>query len=310
MKKFISVIIAVILLSSCFGISAFAGSLTVTFSDDFQKLYMGANSYSRIDASMLVLENSEVKINKIELSAAQQETVKNVSLCANKQCNVIEADIYYKDGAWLNVTFLQDDYMEEYYKLVNSQINEYIIDFAWPEGNSVKAQKEDIFGSPTTLYKNELEMCNSFMVSGQSNDGSLVVFTGSLLIYRDNYYYVDFAEAGVGERSWSFYPGDYRELSARKITDSELLESIKAAEDEFYADDFGFFYDDNFTESVSTIFIVFIFAVIPFAIFIVFLILAIRSKTFYKKLFGTVCILSAAELTVFAIIATFIMLPK
>lgn len=306
MKKIISVIIAVILSSFCLGFTAFAENSSVVISDDYQKLYLNGASYSRFDASKLEIEYNTIN-TYIELSEAQQETVKEVALLANEHKNIISADIFFNDGATLTVDFLRDDYLDEYNKIVNNQSEEYIIDFDWPEGNTVKAQRTALFGNRITLYGDELEFCDYYFVSTQNDDGSLTAVTGSLIIVGDEYYYVDHEENNV--IIWdSFYPNALTELSAWEITDADLIESFKEAEEKYYSEDLGFLYDDTLTESVSAIFLVCLFAIVPFIILILFLILAIRAKGFYKKLFSNICILSAAELIVFAIITACIII--
>ena len=78
MKKFISVLITTMLLLSCLGMTAFAENASATISDDFQKLYLDGNSYSRFDTSMLEIEYYGHVDKKVELSVTQQETVKQV----------------------------------------------------------------------------------------------------------------------------------------------------------------------------------------------------------------------------------------
>ena len=309
MKKFKSLIIALILLFSCFGLTAFAENSSITISDDYQNLYLNGDSYSRFNASILEIDYYMTIDNPIELSAVQQETILQIELLINEQENVISADISFTDGSILSVDFLREDCFEAYNEIVNGESKEYIIDFLWPEGNTVKAKRTALFDTPVTLYVNELEWCDFYTVTASNSDNSLTALKGSLLIMDDNYYYVDFAEVGV-KNAYEFVPYDYTELSAYEITDTNLLQRIKEAEEKYYADDLGFLYDDDLTETISAVFLVFIFAIIPLAIFIVFLILAIRSKTYYRKLFRTICILAAAELAIFAIIATLIVSLK
>lgn len=303
MKKIISVIIAVILSSFCLGFTAFAENSSVIISDDYQKLYLNGASYSRFDDSMLQTEYDLVNNKYVELSEAQQETVKEVTLLANEHKNIISAEIFFNDGATLTVDFLRDDYLDEYNKIVNNQSQEYIIDFDWPEGNTVKAQRTALFGNRITLYGDDLEFYDYHYVTAQCNDGTLTAVTGTLIIVDDRYYYVD----GNNVIAWDSF-NTLTELSAWEITDADLIESLKEAEEKYYSEDLGFLYDDTLTESVSAIFLVCLFAIVPFIILILFLILAIRAKGFYKKLFSNICILSAAELIVFAIITACIII--
>lgn len=308
MKKIISVIIPVLLLFSCLGLTAFAENSSVTISDDYQKLYLDGNSYSRFNNSTIEVEYFSFNAD-VELNATQQELIDEVVLETNENITIISADIYFKDGAVLSVGFLHDDYLEIYNEISTGQITECIIDFEWPEGNTVVTEKTALLGDAVTLYGDDLKWCDYYPVIIKTSDESLTLYEGALLIINDEYYYTDFSEAAVA--NWyDFNPYDYSELPAHKITDTELLASIKAAEEEYYSDDLGFLYDDNLTETVSAVFLIFVFAIVPFAILVVFLVLAIRSKTVYRKMFSTICILSGAELAIFAIITAFVMMPK
>ena len=128
MKKLISTIIMTMLLFSCLGLTAFANPLLATISDDYQKLYLGGDTYSRFNASMMEVEYFDADI-KVELNAAQQETIEDVFLQINADTTFIYADICFKDGAVLSVEFLRDDYLEIYNEISVSENRAYIIDF-------------------------------------------------------------------------------------------------------------------------------------------------------------------------------------
>lgn len=308
MKKFISIIFTITLIFSCFGLTAFAENSSITISEDYQTLSIDGESYSRFNASMLEFDCYETD-KQITLSKAQQEAIASIELFANEQENIISVDITFKDGAYLSITFLRDDYLDEYNEIINNLSQNYVIDFGWPEDNTVVANRDDFFGNAIYLKSNVLEWCDYFYVTASSSDNSMTVVKGALITYDNEYYYVDFAESGIAD-GYSFSPYNYDTLSAHEITNEVLLKSLVEAEEAYYADDLGFFFDDDFTETISAVFLIFIFAIIPFAIFIVFLVLAIRSKTVYRKLFSTICILSGAELAIFAIITTFVMMVK
>lgn len=307
MKKFRYLIVAALLLFSCLGLTAFAADSSVTISDDYQKLYMNGNSYSRFNVSRVETYYDLVVDTPVELSATQQELIASVELQTNAQENVVHADIYFNDGAVLSVGFLQDDYLEAYNEFISSEDGIYVIDFEWPAGNTVDATTADLLGNETTLDRTVLEWCSHYPVIIRSADGSLELYKGALIVFEDKYYYSDFDEIGVTDW-YDFNPYSYDYLAAHEITNASLLADIQEAENEFYADDLGFLYNDDLTEVISTIFLVFVFAVIPLAILIVFLILAIRSKTIYRKLFSGICIFSGAELIVFGIITALIMM--
>lgn len=303
MKKFISFIIALIVLSSCIGITSFAASYDVTLSEDFSELYSAGKTYSMVDASKFQIYHEDSQ-KQVVLSNSQKETVRDVFLETAANEIFFFADIKYKNGITLSISYLDNDYMDEYSKIINGDVENYTIDFYYPEGNIIEAKKEILFdyGNSVTLTSKDIDFSDTYDVYIGKEHDLLKIVAGVILVNDDDCFYVDFEEAGLTADEWySIY--DYPHVKAHKIKDEALLDKIYDAQDRYYRDDLGFFYDDDFTESISTALIIFVFAVIPLALFILFLILAILSKTVYKKLFTVICALSAAELTVFAIIA-------
>lgn len=306
MKKLISTILFAILLFSCLGLTVFAKT-PVTLSEDYQTLTMDGKTYARVNASGLEEDYHEQVYDQVSLSEAQQKMIQSVSLETNESRTVVYATIAFLDGATLSVDFLQTDYLEDYQKIMDGQIEEYVIDFEWPEGNIVKAKNFDLWVNDTTLTEADLELCDYYYVSVQIADGSLSAKTGMLIVIDTDFYYMDFKEAGIS--NWiEFYPYTSGELPAHKITNEELISDLSDAETSYYADEFGFLYDDDLSETIASVFLIFLFAVIPFILLVLFLILAIRSKTVYKKLFRTIYILSGSVIVVFAIVAALIFL--
>lgn len=301
MKKLISTLIFTMLLFSCL-VCTVSADTPATISEDYQTLFVEDTYYSRVNLSLIEYEYTTLMTDKITLSPTQQETIKEIELQTNDSHSIINVQITFYDDALLSIFFLQNDYLDTYEQLMSGQATEYLIDFVWPEGNIVRADRETLFGEVVTLSKTELEWCDRDFVSAQSDDGALSITTGALLSDKDAYYYVDFSEIHI-DNKWDFQTNKYHVLNVHKITDNKLLENITAAQEKLYDDDLGFLYDDDFTEALSTVFMIFIFAIVPFILFVLFLILSIRSKTIYKKFFRIVYILSAAELVAFTIAA-------
>ena len=88
-----------------------------------------------------------------------------------------------------------------------------------------------------------------------------------------------------------------------KITDPQFKEQIDKAIAEYYADSYGFLDNENTTQKISDIVLVIIFLILPFAVFVLFFVLALRSKTKYKKFFRTIYILALILTLVFLILA-------
>lgn len=335
MKKILSLVFAFTLIFSCFAVTAFAEDMeivpqpVITFSEDYQKLYADNEPFSRIDASMLNLEfdnkdmyifqyeyntdyesSHTVSSDFIQLSEAQKENIKDVYIEQNEQKNIYRVEFTFNDGSVLTVVFLKDTYLEEYNSIISGEgeANEYIINFVYPDGNVVTAKKSDLFGEPVDLTKSDFYYYDVSSVNAVNSDGSLAVTKGELLIIDDMYVYVDYAESGI-DASFYYDEADDDQLSKcvfHKITDEQLISDFQKAEQAYYEDDFGFLYDNEVTDAVSEVFLIFVFGIVPAIIFVILLIKAIRGKGVYKKLYGAVAAVSAAELAVFTVITVII----
>lgn len=306
MKKITALLILVLLLSLSVVVPVFADS-AVTISDDYQQLYMDGYTYSRFDAGAIRLPQSYITEDKaVELTEEQKQKISGITLNIDEKQTLVYADIYFKDGSSMYIPFLREDYIEEYNSMIGDDWENCIIDFIWPEGNTIPANKSALFGeNKVTLDEGFLQMCDYCDVNIESSDGSFAVSKGAIVFYSDEYYYIDYASAKI-DTSDGFSPYDYTELPAYEIVDPELLEDIKEAEGEYYSDGLGFLFNDDLTSSISAVFLVFIFGLIPLAVFVLFLILAIRAKGTYKKLFYGIVILSALEIILFVTVAIII----
>ena len=304
MKKLLFTILSAMMLLSCLTIHVFASDVT-SISEDFQELSIEGESYTRVDGSMLEVEYYETIESEVVLSKEQQETIKNIYLETNIYENLIYAEITNLDGSVLSMEFLRNDYLNDY-REITENCQEFIIDFEWPEDNTVTAKRDALWGSETILTDYELEFCDYFYAVTQNDDETLTAIQGSLITVDGTYYYVDFSEASVYRR-FSFSPYEYSELEAYEITDASLIAKLEDAESA-YAGDIEYLYDDDASDTISAVFLIVVFALIPLIIFVLFLVSAIRSKTHYKKLFRTIYLLSGAELIIFTIITILIMI--
>lgn len=332
MKKILSVIFAFILISSCFAFTAFAEDdfnifeekqPIITFSENFNKMYVDNESFSRFDASMLLTDfgynvlideeyNSDYYLGSsayVDLTDEQKETVKDIAIETNFDNNMYRVEVQYNDGSIITIYFLEDSYFEEYNKVVNGDAIEYEIDFLYPDGNIVATEKSRLFGEATTITQHDLaSLYDYYDVTAQNSDGSIIVRAGQLLLIDDVFYYVDLFETDFENVIWYDYStySKFDEFPVYKITDETLLADLQSAQQRYYEDDYGYLYNDDATDAVSAVFLIFVFAVIPAVILVIFLIKAIRGKGIYQKIYGAVAALCVAELAVFTIIAVII----
>lgn len=304
MRKHITIILLSVLLLFCFQFSVLADT-TCSISEDLQTLVIDDIPYTRINTSSLTMDYTEYLEKEFTLTPKQEKTIEKIDLTAYESRTIIQVDIHYFDGSVLSIDFLQDEYLDTYQYILEHKAPKYTIDFQYPSGNTVAVSESDLFGENVFLGKSDLDWCDYFYVSIQSSDGRLTSVTGALLIVDDVFYYVDFDEIHL-ESWYDFYPYDMSKLPAHEITNAEVILELMDAEEKYYEDDFGFLYNDELSITISKAFATFIFILIPLSVFITFLILGIRSKTNYKKLFLLICSLSGVELLA-AIIFLFIL---
>lgn len=339
MKKILSITLAVLMLSLCFVISASAVSQPkqeikyATFSEDFQKMFYNGNPYSRANTNGIYLyvepilnesEGSYVvdSVTEVyfqgELSDEQKKTVDNVSVYSYDNQEVIfDVEIYYKDGSILNVSYIRNDYLNEYNQLINKEFDEFYVDFTWPEGNIVPINK-DALSSPITKefdFYHWYDDC--FYVEGSITNGKLRYSYGEIRYINGDYYYYNpelNKEAENYFNSDSYIYGEYSysyesepNVTLNKITDEATLAKLNEGLQKYYEDDMGYMYNDELLEGVSAVFLWILFGVIPFGIFLTFLVLAIKAKKKgYRKIYVTGSILSIAEVIVFIITSIYI----
>ncbi len=327
MKK-LSVLILAILLCLCLGTTAFAeeytvpvvtfaeadidyvdGNDTLTLSDDLQTLYLSGQSYSRADTSILELDYSGWEFT-VELTAAQKKTVKLAKAQLFSDDYVVKVNFYMTDGMIMTVNYLRDDLRAEYDRLAAGDADKWVMDFQYPNGNSVAAHEAQLTGQSTVITLEDYSRSMYYPVYAYAG-GTLVMKSGALLNLDGSYFYVPYP-ADMVEEKYPYMLYEYLEehphVPALKLTDPALVEQLDAAQQAYYKDDLGFLQDDTLTEKISDVFLVLVFAIVPGAIGVLFLILAlVAKKRSYKKLFWLTFALSAAELAVFIAIAN--MLP-
>ena len=340
MKKILSLIIAFILIFSCFAVTVCASDVgfsivedkdygypdayfdtqpVITFSEGFQKLYVDDKPFSRVDTSMLSTDFSyNVNISKnltpwiknkayIDFDALPAENMKDLSIQTNEAQNMYLVEIQFNDGSSLIVTFLQDSYLEEYNKIISGDAYHYSINFFYPEENTVMTNKEALFGESSTLTKDMLyDVYDFFYVDMSNKDMSISKTSGVVFVVNESYFYLDYKEANIQDADLLFvhnYMNDDEEIPIHKISDAILISDITFALEIYYEDDFGLFYDQKTSHIIAAIFLILLFVVIPAIVFVIFLIKAIRSKGIYKKLYITVAVLCIAEIISFIILA-------
>ncbi|MBR2040676.1 MAG: hypothetical protein IJ948_04785 [Clostridia bacterium] len=276
----------------------------ITLEDELNGLFVNGEYYTLFNANNIETDGFDEFQYAISMSEKLKERTQDVDLYMSMDLAVVSATYNFKDGTSLSAHYLKHSLVREFDRLVsdNWQIGE--IEFEYPYDNQLPVNQEKLFGRQINLFTKEIGDKNyhEFRVYATTDKCELRAEKGMLITSNDKYYYIDYAKAELGNIKY-FNIADYAEILAFEITDENLCDKIEECIDEYYDDDYGFLDDDNFTESVSKVLLTIVFLILPLAIFILFLILAIRSKGYYKKLFRIIYISAVLVVIMFIVLA-------
>lgn len=318
MKKIISVIIVCVLLSFLLVTPASAAYFVLEGNNNTLRFYNASGNYHLIDASHIDVKYYEDRPEHVfkrtdEYTFDDPRGIRNVTLKSDASQNIICAETYYNDGTRLTSYYINEKYFSYYEAFLNDAYDTYTAEFTWPQDNTVKFNKSVVSDKIEYLYKTHFDNATSIVdVSYRTDDDVLVVQKGALVILEDKCYFVKYDNYTITSLNALLQKVDAATsyssalAPAYEITDQATLQAFKNAESRYFNEDFGFLYNQKFTDTLSAIFLVFLFGVIPLAVFVVFLILAIRSKTIYKKMFTAIYISSATMLGIAILLALFI----
>ena len=304
MKKILSIVIAALLLCSCFMFSASADDASITLSADYSELYINSETYYQVQDTSLYVECGFVFEDEVTLSEEQTKLIKSVKLNCDEYGRVVEAVINMRIGDPATVIYMNSDALEEYEALKTN--NKYTVDFISPEGNSVRVSREALFDTPVTLGEDPLYYCDYYYVGSVSSDGGMSLCKEMILSDIYSFYYVDFEQAGIND-PYQFDPNEQTELAAYKITNSSLKGELTDAEDKYYGVDLTT--DEEVPDFMfgGAIIILFILAILLLGVAVTFLILGINSKTQYRKMFFAICITAGCALAAVVAITVYVL---
>ena len=273
----------------------------VELEEDYSKLYYKGEGYTKFDDSMITGNTTEeCTIFNVELTESQKKTISEMTIERDYENSIIFADFKLNGGGQMYFAYLKDDYIEEYYSIMQNKWNSAKINFDWPMGNTVTVSKDSIKAKSAEFNPNTSD--DWFSVFAPIGDKNFGIIIGELHIKGNNNYYIDFNDAGIVYDEY-FDIFEYDSLPAYEITDINVCEQIASAVNSYYNDSLGFLDNDDFTNAVADAFIVIVFAIIPFGILVVFTVLAIRSKTKYRKYFTVISAFAGIELIIFVILS-------
>lgn len=288
MKKLLSIILLAVLCSACLSFSVFADTTNVvTFSEDYKTLTLNEKTYTRADVSSFQEKGYHSLNYSLNLNNTQEKEIDNIEIQPYSEYDILRADIYFKDGAHLIGYYLNDSYMDFYQQLKDKTPQEYIIYFDTFGDDALSVTRTALFGETEYLSAANYSRRNYYGVNAISSDGALSIFQGTLISLDGDYYYADLTHLDI-DRWYQFQPNTHTLLSVHKITDQKLIEKLKTKEIQMGVS------DDPFDEIIATL-ITILFFLVPIGGFILCLVLAIRTKNAYRKLYSTLCILFALE---------------
>ena len=322
MKKLLALILALFCISS---VTAYAtapvvpetvdvtGQLSygivyeVDIENEREGLYFNGEYYILFNANKIEVDGYDEFQYEISMSDELEQKIQDVELYISPDVAIVNAIYNFKDGTTLNANYLKHSLVTEFDRLVSSNWKNGEIEFEYPSDNQLTINQEKLYGKQINLFTKEIGDTNyhEFRVYATTNSCDLKVEKGMLITTEDKYYFIDYEKANLGDFDY-FNMADYSEILAFEITDGNLCDKIDECIEAFYDDDFGFFDDDGFTNTVSKVMLTIMFLIFPLAVFVFALILAIRSKGYYKKIFRVLYI--SAIVTLVLVLVLFLIL--
>ena len=308
-KKLLALIIAVLLtIPCCITASAWVVPDDITLNEGYQSLVCDGVNYMRFDSSLTEWEEGR----SIGTGLCDLDEVDHVNYDVSVTEAIITAEINLTDGSSIKASYISEKYAAEHTKLAQDT-SEYTVCFYYLYDEYIKVSHDQLFDEKTTVWITPYAHYPSAEVNVYGSDDSFYIRKGLLYLIQDEYYYIDFRELGIKNPD-TFFAGSPDGLPAYKITDPELLSQFDGKlSNHDYNEDYNWDYteddtefidifDNDLTNGIAKVLLSIAFAVIPLAVFILFLILSIRAKApAYKKLFRAICIIAAIVLVIFTV---------
>ena len=304
MKKILSCLLFLVVLSSMFTLTAFATEdrQKITISEDYKTVYYNGDTYELIDDVYGECGHSSVNdfSNKTDfnLTATQNKVIEYIT--ANVSKAAIGIEITYKQSGYGYYTYLNVDCKDEYKDLLKGKSNKYSFSIC---NDYTEVEKDILFTKPIKIKGYETNYYEQFNVESHVSKGLLSISSGSILIDWKNkeYYYLDNLQFAEGNAYFDF--SQFEEVTIYKITDKHTCEIIEDEYGTYYGeDDFDLPADEEINTYESLIVLSIIFILIPFVVLILSIIRFFRSSKSYKNCFAAIAISCILELIVLALL--------
>ena len=314
-KKILSLIIATILILPCFTLNVFATSASdmtspdaefkFTLSADYQTLTYTGTTYVRFDSSSTDWDYFE---DHTDNNCDYIDNVDFIRYAIGTNKSIIEADVNYFDGSRFICSFIKEDLLPEHQNMVESS-SKYIVNFTYPYYTKVPISANQLSSETKNFSKNELFSAYSYFVNVYSSDESFTVQKGRLVIIDNEYYYVDYKLNNITFSNE--HDNDVSSYKGYKVVDNNLIAQLDKETGNKQDELIDLLFSGELFTGFGTLLLIAIFALIPLAALVLFIILSIRAKTpVYKKLFRAIYIISASELLMFIISVILLIISK
>lgn len=305
MKKILSIISSVLIALTIFAVPSFAKTNdTVAFSDDFSYVYYNGTRYIATDSRYFYINDYAEPI-EVTLTKEQKQKIKAMSITPYDSEFYLEANYLLNNNTSIYCTYINEYYYKHYQNAIEGKVTTvYLRDVLFNEELTFNLQ--NLLQNKTSILVSEDSEYDCYNIIYQFFDGDVEVDLGVVFKQDDKYYFLDYATAGIEFiHGFDFSMIAEKNVTVYEITDEESLSTLDSALGN--SSETRPLFDDNTTMLISGFLLIFIFGIIPLGLLILFLILALRSKTKYRKIFLTLSLICILQITVFSVLFFMIM---
>lgn len=304
MKKVVSIICVILLLSSFGSLAVLAGDNVVIIAEDFGSLWYCSSTYVRVENDSAIDFDKNVQAEKVRMTKRQEASIREIGATVDVENDAyVVLDILYKTGGDNRIAYVKSTRLDEYNAILEGVGYAYTTQIDYKQDDEIVMTQAQLKGGEVSVRDgDEIPHTNTFTVWAESEDGSFSQITGEIKVVgpEGEYYYLDFFQNGKdGYYDLMTNLGACEDVMLYRITDEKLLARIEM--------DYAAYYDAQmlpYTEDVgkvlSAVMITLIFGALPFAVIVVSVIGWIRSKKrLYRYLFVSMVLVGGAELAAF-----------
>lgn len=294
MKRYFSFVLCLLCLSLMLFIPVNAAP-ECAISEDFGTLCFKGETYTRINSQVFNYTDAYLD-TEVSLSPSQAKYFHSVDAVYSPDTSIVDVTLVTPEGTQIYMSYLRNSLLSEYQRAVSDPSAPVFLEFYTDD---LTVSQQALKGKPTTLDYADVYYSEYYPVLASMEDCDLQVLRGILVVDNGDYYYIDYGENNVVNRSEYDCFEEYDVIYAYEVTDPTVCDAITNA----YVSEMTILTGDG-GDIVTGILMSLIFAVLPFLIMVVALILSFFCKQrFYRNGWRITAALSATELVVFIIVA-------